>query len=152
MKAHKLFTLIQSTKSGGNNRLRQLFYGKDIDIKNQKLVLTQSREPLPQISLNWNFLVKQGDHLWQFFLHFAEISQEPTVTRKQDRQGRSHFQIYNPSTGTYHYFNSEQDTLVWLDRDRFGKTSQSLHQNLAESSEKVPDKNLKSFDYFGRRF
>lgn len=150
MKVHKLLTLIQSSKSDRNNRSMQPLYNEDTVSKNRRLALAQLREPLPQTSLNWDFLVQQCDRLCQLFVHFVEISQEPKVTWKRDRQERSYFEIYDPYTEKYHHFDSEQDALIWLDQDRFGNAARSRYQKFAESSEKLLDKNLISFDYFGR--
>jgi hypothetical protein len=145
MKAHQLFTLIQLNKSG---RTR---HSEDTVTKNRKLAFAQLRKPLPQTPLNWVFLIKQCDRLYQFFVHFAETSQEPKVTWKRDRQGRSYFQIYDPFTEKYYYFDSKQNALIWLDRDRFTSALRSHYQQFTGHNEKLPDKNIKSFDYFGRR-
>lgn len=137
MKAHKLLTLIQSSKPGRNNRSMQPLYSEDTVAKSRRLASAQLREPLSKTSLNRDFLVKQYDRLYQLFLRFAVVSQEPKVTWKRDRQGRSHFQIYNPSTEKYHYFDSEQDALIWLDRDRFGSVSRSRAQKFAEGENPI---------------
>jgi hypothetical protein len=150
MKAHQLFNLIQSTKLGRNNRLMQSRHTEEIVTKSRRLALVQLRKPFPQTPLNWAFLLKQCDRLCQFFVHFAETSQEPKVSWKRDRQGRSYFQIYDPFTEKYHCFDSEQNALIWLEQGRFTSASRSHHQQFTKNCEKIPNKKVKSFDYFGR--
>lgn len=40
---------------------------------------------------------------------------EPQVTQKCDRLGNFYWQIYDPISGSYLFFNSEREVRVWLD-------------------------------------
>ena len=40
---------------------------------------------------------------------------EPDVKRKYDRSGNFYWQIYDPISRSYLFFNSEREVRVWLD-------------------------------------
>ena len=40
---------------------------------------------------------------------------EPQVKRKCDRFGKYYWQVYEPISGSYLFFNSEREVKVWLD-------------------------------------
>ncbi|NJL20859.1 MAG: hypothetical protein HC895_08660 [Leptolyngbyaceae cyanobacterium SM1_3_5] len=85
--------------------------------------------------LYWKFLANQFDRLWQAFVRFAETTQEPKVTWRRDRWGRSYLEIYDFSTKKHYRFDSEQDARIWLDRDRFQQT---------ETQKELLEKNLRN--------
>jgi hypothetical protein len=41
---------------------------------------------------------------------------EPKVVWKSDRYGEPYLEVYDPETKASHYFTSEQDALIWLER------------------------------------
>lgn len=68
----------------------------------------------------WQTFVKNSGscHIRQLFMIRPMPSEEPKVSWKRDRQGNSHLEIYDPTTAKRHYFSSEKDALIWVEKRR----------------------------------
>ena len=41
---------------------------------------------------------------------------EPVISECRDRSGESYYRVYNPLDGRIHYFTSENEVRIWLER------------------------------------
>ncbi|MBF2050935.1 MAG: hypothetical protein IGS54_26845 [Elainella sp. C42_A2020_010] len=79
---------------------------------------TKDYTPHPLLLTLWQFVYQRTglnsalDQLAATLLR----TPEPEVNWKTDRYGEPYLEIYDPATKKFHYFTSDQDALIWLER------------------------------------
>jgi hypothetical protein len=86
-------------------------------------VLSLSQKTLSQTSSVWRAIATKLAQLQTFFVHITKTSQDLEVTWRCNLHGQAYIEIYDPSTEKHHRFDSEQDAMIWLDRDRYRQTA-----------------------------
>ncbi|MBD2071660.1 hypothetical protein H6F93_29770 [Leptolyngbya sp. FACHB-671] len=65
----------------------------------------------------WIFVKdSQFDRIWQLFTTKSPGSTDLKVVWKNNRQGERYLQIYDVTTEKRHYFDSEQEARIWLEK------------------------------------
>jgi hypothetical protein len=54
--------------------------------------------------------------LWQRWIQALVGNQEPQIFHRRDRQGYSYLEVYDPTSGKTHSFNTTQEVRVWLEQ------------------------------------
>lgn len=56
------------------------------------------------------------NRIWQLLATHLRGSTDLKVTWKNNRQGKRYLQVYDLTTATRHYFESEQEARIWLEK------------------------------------
>lgn len=72
----------------------------------------QARLPLSKL---WQGSRNLVENIAQNLLFALTSREEPRIRQARDRQGRTFWQVYDPSTGFQSRFSSEDEVRVWLE-------------------------------------
>jgi hypothetical protein len=64
-------------------------------------------------------IIREKIQLEQWFNALERTAMQqtaPTAHWKHSRQGKMYLEIYDPATAQYHYFGSEEEALIWLEK------------------------------------
>jgi hypothetical protein len=60
-------------------------------------------------------VVPQRSGLWQRLINALVGNREPQIFHRRDRQGHSYLEVYDPTSGQVHRFETTQEVRVWLE-------------------------------------
>ncbi|MBE9180002.1 hypothetical protein IQ268_15640 [Oculatella sp. LEGE 06141] len=79
--------------------------------------------PFPALPGYWNAVVKKlkQTQFWHGLVQTCTIPSELQVSWKNNLRGQSYLEVFDPLTQKHHRFGSEQDALIWIERQRFNQ-------------------------------
>jgi hypothetical protein len=58
----------------------------------------------------------QQTTLWQRWIQVLAGNQEPQIFHRRDRQGHSYLEVYDPTSGKTHQFDTTKEVRIWLEQ------------------------------------